>query len=290
MNEIVFAALNAIEEALGQIQPEQYGFRLDPAMAAALSDDAARSEALSQMKQNELANGIVQLESLLNAIVDKDFDKFEIYTLRNILAVGHDEEDLANWVQLDHYKNVELGHAENTPSPEELQLQRRKLQETMKLNAMLKAEEARNAAMLSQLHTMLGSGDEPELSSDSPFAFLASSPHASKNAQSQPLTQNVQYAVTQLPLLRELLAQLKSSLQSMPKSRDRLEDPESVEAKRRQYIDTQSRRALQRRGVDPDGTAGREGTLGRRIGREEVEGMEAVAQALGGAQVRRRDN
>ena len=32
--------------------------------------------------------------------MDKSFDKFEIYVLRNILTVP---EDLVNWLRLDHY-------------------------------------------------------------------------------------------------------------------------------------------------------------------------------------------
>lgn len=42
-----------------------------------------------------------QLETLLEATVDKTFDKFEIYTLRNILTVS---ENLAPWMRLGHYE------------------------------------------------------------------------------------------------------------------------------------------------------------------------------------------
>lgn len=42
-----------------------------------------------------------QLETLLEATVDKTFDKFEIYTLRNILTVP---DDLTGWIRLAHYE------------------------------------------------------------------------------------------------------------------------------------------------------------------------------------------
>lgn len=42
-----------------------------------------------------------QLETLLEATVDKAFDKFEIYVLRNILTVP---EDLLGWIRLKHYE------------------------------------------------------------------------------------------------------------------------------------------------------------------------------------------
>lgn len=49
----------------------------------------------------EIENGLHQLETLLEATVDKAFDKFEIYVLRNILTVP---ADLLVWVRLKHYE------------------------------------------------------------------------------------------------------------------------------------------------------------------------------------------
>uniref|UniRef100_UPI002FC7F521 Mis12 domain-containing protein n=1 Tax=Halalkalibacter flavus TaxID=3090668 RepID=UPI002FC7F521 len=56
----------------------------------------------------EIENGLNQLETLLEATVDKAFDKFEIYVLRNILTVP---EDLVGWIRLGHYEvNPEIGN------------------------------------------------------------------------------------------------------------------------------------------------------------------------------------
>ena len=41
-----------------------------------------------------------RLETLLESTVDKTFDKFEIYVLRNILTV---DEEVGGWVRLGHY-------------------------------------------------------------------------------------------------------------------------------------------------------------------------------------------
>ena len=49
----------------------------------------------------EIENGVHQLETLLEATVDKAFDKFEIWTLRNILTIP---DDLAPYVRLGHYE------------------------------------------------------------------------------------------------------------------------------------------------------------------------------------------
>ena len=277
--------MNAIEEGLNNASPETLGFRPDESLGSA----AVRREVLQEAKQTEIDNGIVKLESLLNATVDKDFDKFEIYTLRNILALGHEEEQLAGWVQLDHYMNLDLSRTETSPTPEQVQLQRRKLNETTKLNTMLKAEEARNAAVLEQLRSLTGTNNANG-DAESPLAFLTSSAHAAKNSPGQPLNQNVQYALSQLPALRQHLEQLKQSLQTPLNARRGREDEDSFESKRRNYIDYHSRRALDRKGIEPEKAASVAAGLGRRVGREEVEGMEAVVQALGGVDATMRSN
>lgn len=266
VNEVAFQAVNAVETGLSNTDPEVLGFRRD--LNSALSP-----EAVQEAKQTEIENGIVQLETLLNATIDKDFDKFEIYTLRNILSVGHEEEQLAEWVRLEHYKNLDISPSQVAPTPEQVQLERRKLHETIKLNNMLKAEEARNQAVLSKLHRTLR-GKDPA----SPFAFLASLQPSSKNAQPQSFSQNVQYAVKQLPALRDMIESIKASLHTLPNARQSTEDSTSL--KRMQYVETQSGRALQRRGVDVQDSTTAGAAVGRRIGRDEVEGIEAVANAL----------
>jgi kinetochore protein Mis12/MTW1 len=191
-------------------------------------------------------------------------------------------------VRLEHYKNLELDSSASTLTPEELLQQRRKVQETAKLNAMLKAEEARNQAVIAQLQSLVGG--QPSTTSQapgadaaanpSPFSFLTTSPHTSTTTQ--PLSQNLQYAIAQLPALRVLLAQLKTSLSSLPAARQVRLDENSMEAKRRGYINAQSRRAMENRGVDVGGQ-GSEVGRGRRVAAEEVQGLESVVQAMGGA-------
>ena len=242
--------------------------------------EEARQAALLEVKKTEIDNGIVQLESLLNATIDKDFDKFEIYALRNILAVGHEEEELAGWVQLEHYKNLDFSRLEHAPTAEQVQLQRRKMHETAKVNAVLKAEEVKNAAILSQLRSLVDSAN----SDASPFAVLSTS----NKSTTQNLSQDVQYAITQLPALRQMISQLKDTLPTTSSARHTEEDEDSVEAKRRRYVESQASRALKRKAVDREDPDVIAASTGRKIGRDEVEGMEAVVQALGGAETIRR--
>lgn len=51
--------------------------------------------------RREIEEGVHQLETLLESNVDKNFDKLEIYVLRNVL---HVDEELVPWVRLGHYE------------------------------------------------------------------------------------------------------------------------------------------------------------------------------------------
>lgn len=206
--------------------------------------------------------------------------------------------DLARWVRLDHYKGLELspaatvvdGHGESgvpvLPRPEDVQMQKNKLYETMKLNALLKAEEAQNAAVLAQLKARLGGVECEKGEGQSPLAFLTAGSR-DQEATERPLTQNVQYALAQLPALRELLVQLRGAMQDLPNVRSKVEDEDSVDARRRRYLERQAQRAVQRRGLvgqeASEAAALQAAVGGRKIGRDEVEGMEAIVQALGEA-------
>lgn len=280
-NELVFRAINAIEEGLGAATAEQLGFELDPEQAKSLRTDEARQDALMELKQNEIDNGIVKLESLLNATVDKDFDKFEIYTLRNILAVGHNEEDLADWVRLDHYKGIDIASADGAPKPEEVQLQRRKLHETAKLNTMLKAEEAKNTAILSQLSALIGAEPKQGEAASAPFAFLKPSMN---DPHEQSLAESTKSVLDEVPALQQLLGQLRDAMQTIPSApQARYDDGDSAESKRRHYLYTQGRRALERRGIDPAAPANASITGGRTFARDELEGIETIARSIGEA-------
>ncbi|KAF2726365.1 Mis12-domain-containing protein [Polychaeton citri CBS 116435] len=284
VNELVFRAVNAVEEGFANTSPEVLGFDASPAYAAQLpklKTSSQREKVLQQLKNDETDAGIVKLESLLNATVDKDFDKFEIYTLRNILSVGHEEEGLADWVQLDHYKGLDFNAATAEDiTPEGLQLQRKKMHETQKLNAMLKAEEARNRAVLDQLQRLLNPSQPGSSQTQSQAEQAGPSANLAFLASSQPTSSDLQDALGQLPALRQLLDQLKSSLTSLPQAR-RTVDEGSADTQRQRYIDSQSLRALEKRGINVGSESIPEAALsGNRLGPEEVKGLETVVQSL----------
>ncbi|KAL8671762.1 MAG: hypothetical protein Q9168_003757, partial [Polycauliona sp. 1 TL-2023] len=98
VNTIIYRAVEAIENGLFSIPPQQLGYSPESDVS---SKDAPVADPDHPEAKDEIENGVHQLETLLEATVDKTFDKFEIYTLRNILTVP---DKLAPWMRLGHYE------------------------------------------------------------------------------------------------------------------------------------------------------------------------------------------
>jgi len=180
-----------------------------------------------------------------------------------------------------------------TSSPQSIERLRRKIQETERLQIALQAEAARNEALLSELRPLLSqsSSAAAELNSridtettvrqQPSFSFLTSDPTASSfgvapPSKSRPLTQNTQFTLSQLPALKSLLTSLPTYLGSLPEAEGNVSEVARVA-----YIESQSRRAMARKGLDPDtkGGAGTE-SLGRPLGNEELRALEGIADGL----------
>ena len=98
VNIIVYQAIEALETCLLQVPPRELGF---PRSHDSPGNAAAKGSSESLDSTAEIENGVHQLETLLEATVDKAFDKFEIWTLRNILTIP---DELAPHVRLGHYE------------------------------------------------------------------------------------------------------------------------------------------------------------------------------------------
>ncbi|OAX80022.1 hypothetical protein ACJ72_05657 [Emergomyces africanus] len=238
------------------------------------------------------------METLLESTVDKAFDKFEIYVLRNILTVP---EDLLGWVRLTHY---EFPHA---PTLESITLQRQKLRETRKLQRALRQESDRNDAIITQLRSILfkdthrptlteeKDGTASTIPSQTPTAdapdlsFLLTDPTARRlrigdaaDPSHKPITTNTTFILSQLPALRAMLAQLRPKLATLPRSVEQMElDPRREE--RREYIEGRTRMHLLRNG-ELSGAGNGHGVViaGRRVEGEEVQALEGAVGMLGG--------
>lgn len=320
MNLLIARAVDAVESGLLSADPETLGFAAKVAASNQIPDTDEDGRPIYPEMKTEIEEGVHKLETLLATNVDRNFDKFEIFALRNIFAV---EDSLVPWVRLRHYEGVDLSQANQQPThtPESTLLLRRKLQETRKLHQALATERAKNEAVLSQLRALvlppttttkaepssspLAEGQTTGEERKQPnFSFLTSTPaaqnlgmrpispeaHPSQAQQSQAssLAINTSFALSQLPSLRALLAELRPKLQSLP-TVDANAGQGRFARERGEYVETQTMRILERRGVDledRDGAGQRmeegAGTERRRIGREEVEALEKIVGAVGG--------
>ncbi|KAL8850261.1 MAG: hypothetical protein Q9221_004771 [Calogaya cf. arnoldii] len=290
VNTIIYRAVEAIENGLFSIPPQQLGYSPEK---DASSKNTPLADPDHPEAKDEIENGVHQLETLLEATVDKTFDKFEIYTLRNILTVP---DEVAPWMRLGHYEGLTLPLPTNTPTPESILALRRKVQETRKLNLALRNTHTKNAATIRQLHSTLSPAAQPnsEISSSADptlsLGFLTSHPAAIKlglslsqqppngrqdGAKAQaPLSDRTQFFVSQLPALRQALEELKPRLKTLPEKIGDV-DWESRREERRAYIEGRVRKVV--------GETGRGDELGGvKAGREEVRDLEGVVGEMVG--------
>ena len=113
INNLIYQAISGLETSLIATPPERLGFA-HASNGSTIPETDEDGNVLYPEAKLELENGLHQLETLLEANVDKAFDKFEIYLLRNILTVP---EDLLSWVKLKHYevRKCSLTTEESTP-------------------------------------------------------------------------------------------------------------------------------------------------------------------------------
>ena len=99
VNELVYQGISSLENGLFSTPPEKLGF--SPAAHDSASGSTSNDGPEYPEAKQEIEEGLHKLETLLESTVDKNFDRFEIYVLRNILSVP---ADLAGWIRLSHYE------------------------------------------------------------------------------------------------------------------------------------------------------------------------------------------
>ncbi|KAI1485333.1 Mis12 protein-domain-containing protein [Biscogniauxia mediterranea] len=219
VNILAERALNSVEQGLLNAPPSSLGFKPKSKSKSSQrqkkanndngDDDNSAGEAQpAELAKMEIEAGTHQLETLLCASIDRNFDKFEIYVLRNVLCVK--PADVRDWMRLSHYEGLDFTTASTSasssavtgggggdrmdvdadagaggaPTLDSINLLRRKLRESMRLNALLTAERARNEKLLSELRGLVGvdAGALARVKSES-VSPAASSPAASKTGK-----------------------------------------------------------------------------------------------------------
>ncbi|KAL6814593.1 Mis12 domain-containing protein [Trichoderma camerunense] len=305
VNVLADRALDSVERLLLSIPPKKLGFSKSSKQL-----DQNQNLSPEEAAKLEIENGTHQLETLLNASIDKNFDIFELYVMQNIITVRPQDQP---YMRLSHYSGLDFPDDDTAaaqqidkPSTESITALRRRLQASQKLNAVLEAEKARNEALLKTLRSLLGvvpdatKTEEKESSNGEsggssaaahPFTFLRDRGGLEESGGQQPITTTTEFTLSQLQALRALSGSLRELLPGLGDAS--VTDAEAASAsaswrrERAEYIETSSRKYLETvvgLELGPEGEV-RDGEWqgeGRGLSKGEVEGLEKVAAILGG--------
>ncbi|KAF3907010.1 hypothetical protein AA313_de0202879 [Arthrobotrys entomopaga] len=248
-NESVYGTVQQLENYLRSSGPSALGY---VAVGSIAETDEDGKEIFDDAAMNEIQQGLHMLEMLMESKVDKAYDQFEVYVLRNIFSVPPDVRD---WLRLRHHDNVDLIKSTSIDpakdvTPESLAQTRRQLQETTALHRLLKADVSRNEKVIRSLRTLLN----PSSNNDSPLAFLLAPNSPAKDIKS--FGEDTEFAAVQAKELHRVVAELKkqavevfgdgSNGNSMELDPPAPGGPREKEWNRALYVEKMSRRHLEK--------------------------------------------
>ncbi|KAA8911624.1 Mis12 protein-domain-containing protein [Sphaerosporella brunnea] len=117
LGELMYGGVESLENMLMSFPPEVLGFKT-PAGTIRDTDDSGAPE-WTEDEANEIQKGITQLETLWENAIDSNFDKFEIFVMRNIMAI---EPELVPWVRLEHHKDLDFGSLPAAPTSDSMEI------------------------------------------------------------------------------------------------------------------------------------------------------------------------
>lgn len=104
VNEVLYRCTDSFETGLSSADPALLGFADHYAAENRTPSKDEEGQDVYPEAKLEIEEGVLKLETLMENAVDKNFDKLEIWTLRNVLCLPRGEEELARWVKLGHYE------------------------------------------------------------------------------------------------------------------------------------------------------------------------------------------
>jgi kinetochore protein Mis12/MTW1 len=288
VNILSFKCVEAVEKGLLSANPTDLGFKIPPQTTPEAQETA---RAISETAKHEIENGVHQLETLLEAKIDKNFDRMELWAFRNILSVP---PEIRDWVRLSHYEGLNFTQDNDAPNTESVTMQRKKLRETQKLHLLLLAEKARNEATITSLKALLlNQVPKKELDEEEiypAFAFLENKGELTGDG-THPVTTTTSFALSQLPALKSILENLRPRLKELTNGNGKEglvgEEDKTWRRERLEFVEKEARRHLENvRGLEL-GEMGevRDGEWqgeGRKLGKGEVEDLERVVGMVGG--------
>ncbi|KAG6095919.1 hypothetical protein E4U30_001956 [Claviceps sp. LM220 group G6] len=305
VNVLADRALESVERVLLSLPPSKLGFKIrktkDSSGGNGNDDDSVSAE---EAARREIENGAHQLETLLNAAIDKNFDIFELYTMNNILTI---DKKTQPFIKLSHYEGLNLTKHPDKPTTGSITALRRRLQASQKLQVALEAERSKNDVLLRKLR---GAVEMPTVKEepveDGAAADKAPAGHAlgflhdkgtlEQGGTDKPIATTAEFALSQLQSLRMLSSSLTALLPQLTAMGDGLESTEeagegaqsqaSWRRERSEYIEGASRKYLERSVGLELGSQGevRDGEWqggGPSATKSEVEGLERMSSILG---------
>ncbi|KAL0931935.1 mind kinetochore complex component [Colletotrichum truncatum] len=302
VNAVADKTLDRVEQGLSRAPPKALGFEKALKQKKKKPSAGEPQANIEETAKLEIIDGVHKLETLLCAAIDKNFDMYELYVMQNILGI---QPSHRNWMRLAHYDGLDFtaGAHEDAPTRESVEALRQKLQASQRLNVMLHAEQAKNAALLTKLkdlvggkppgtRTSLGAAEVKVESADdrAPFQFLHNKGDLTEGDAKTPITTTTAFNLSQLQALRALSTSLRNIMPDLKDPSSMEEGPEKNKSWRRErleYVEGETRKHLETvRGLElgKDGEV-RDGEWqgeGRKFAKGEVEGLESVVAALGG--------
>jgi kinetochore protein Mis12/MTW1 len=109
VNGVMYKCTQAVETYL--ISKEKH--RKSQLKSQEDDDVIMAQEDVNMSPENEIEMGTAKLETLLENSVDRNFDKFELYALRNILNIPNELSE-GGWIRLKHYGGVQFNEKADT--------------------------------------------------------------------------------------------------------------------------------------------------------------------------------
>lgn len=224
--------------------------------------------------------------------------------------------NIRNYLRLSHYQGLDFSNpagAEDAngdthgdrPTLEFIGHLRKRLRESMRLNALLSAEQERNARLLTDMRALLGMPGANEVKRESgvniedaqepgPLAFLHRQVGALRDAgPDTPLSTTTAFTLSQLQALRALSTSLRTMTPDLAPldGTGEIDDGDgarkSWRRERVEYVESATRRHLEtvhglELGKDGEVWDGEWQSEGRKLDKGEVEGLEDLVAVLGG--------
>ncbi|KAG4301829.1 hypothetical protein PCK1_001805 [Pneumocystis canis] len=149
----------------------------------------------STISGKEIDQGVHQIETFLENIVDRNFDAFELYALRNIFMVP---ESVRGWMRLNHQMNVDFSKSQQDFENIQLEISlvKNKIKTAYQSFHHLQNESILNESILEKLRGFTKQ-----------FAFLSD---ISKEQEVKPLSETTGFLVNQTLVLQSLLTFLRA--------------------------------------------------------------------------------